>query len=432
MIIGKVQNILVFMALALILMSGCSKNGDTSLPETAIIMPGANSTYYVPGNLECRFTVRSVTPLKTVKVNITNESFVPVFGDIIFKPLKKEIDTGFTFHLEMKNVDPATTFYFHVSAENSAGIKNKYGPITLVNKKPVLTDMLYVRKNGNGTEVVNNHNNVVLTLNGTFKEMAFNPGTQSLFLVTNRPAALKNLNYPGMNEIWAYLPQNSVEFSGLFYDEENRILYTPGSDGSVYGFNSMNGNIIFSTPFMQDTVPSAIIATTDYLFGEYYTLHNGHILWLTFYKESGMPVFKRESGTLSQFILPYKGNTVAIVRETEKGSLVLFYDTEKQEVTATQQITGQTVTTACSGPDNHLFLATDSQLIFADEFTVRKADGCIFNKPLSLKYFDFDNNLYILEKGRLTVLKWPECTTVTINNVDGQITEFQPVYSYEQ
>ena len=432
MISGKIQRLLIITTvIGTILLTACRKTGDTALPEIEIILPETNSIHFVPGSLNCGFSVHSPTPLKTLKINITNDMFIPEFGDVILKPRKNDIDTSFAFYLKTKPVEAQATYYFHISAENSAGVKNKYSNISLANKTPELTDILYVRTNDNNTDIINNRNEVIATIKGICNYMAFIPDLQSLIIETNRPATLKSIDYPGTSQNWEYKVQNDVTLSGLQKDDRQRILYCPRSDGSVYGFDYRSGNLRFTTAFMQDTVPTALVITPEYLFGEFKTLHNGKILWITFYKGSGKPFFKQETGSPSQFLLPYNGNTVAIIRETAAGSSILFYDTEKQKTVATQQIPGQTIIATCPGPDSHLFLATDSQLFFADEFTVQKTDACFLNKPLSLKYYNFDNKLYIFEKGHLTVLKWPECTTVTENYVDEQIYEFQPVYSYE-
>ncbi len=432
MYLGKACGISGFLFAVLLLLPGCGKKEDRALPVTEIISPARNAVLFVPGSYTVRIHISSSSLLKNVKVNITNGDFIPVFGDVIFQPLKNEVDTAFAFALGVKGIDPDDTYMFHVLTENSAGVKNNYVPVVLKNRVPFLNDILFARENDNTTEIVNEQNQTVATVEGRFKEMAFDPELQTLFVETNRPSLLQALYYPDLFQLWSYRPQTTVAFQGLWSDERQRRIYCLRSDGSVYGFDFRNGNLRFTTRFMPDTVPSAVVTTNDYLFGTFTTLQNGYKLWITFYKTGGEVLYRQQADASSLFVLPYGENSVALGQNSNSGGAVLFYDTDKNEITAVQTIAGEEMVAACSGPQDGLFVATRSKLFYLTAVSVEEITGCGITDPLEIKYYDYDRRLYVLEKGRLKVLKWPECTLVTHKIVDESFTAFQPVYAYEQ
>ncbi len=431
----------MFLSVALIavfvFLNACRKEDKTGMLRVTIFEPTENSTFVSPGWFHVHIIVEAEQPLRAVQLNITNDDFIPIFGHVSFQPAGNTFEKAFDFQIEKKSVNPDASYYFHVLAQGFNGTKNKYQKIRLTNTPVHFKGALLFTENSNGHTTVllykNQTDTLLMQRSGKHLQSEYSMDKGAFYLLQSQAPMLSAYAFGNLHLQWNYSSETTESLSVLTIDPKENTIYSGLSGGSVYGFNMNTGVVVFTAPFMHDTVPQHLAVTKDFLFGEFKTRLKNHKVWISFYKKSGVILHRQPASDSTVMIFPDDvENAVSLVRNRNNGAYFVQYDVSTNTVLSTRKIAEGRALAVCKTDEGTYLLATSNGLFrFNKDFI--ETVNCTPQTPiLSMAYDSLNNTLFLMEKHRLTKWEWPKCKLVEEQYSQATFTDIQLIDSYEK
>ena len=422
---------------AFVFLNACRKEDKTGTLRVTIFEPTENSLFVSPGWFHVHILVEAEQPLRAVQLNITNDDFIPLFGNASFQPAGNTFEKAFDFQIEKKSINPEASYYFHVYVQGSNGLKNKYQKIRLKNRPVHFRGALLFTENSEGHTTVLFHKNQTDTLlmqcSGRHLQSEYSMKKDAFYLLQSQAPMLSAYAFGNLHLQWNYSPETTENLLVLTMDPTENTIYSGLSGGHVYGFNMNTGVVVFTTPFMPDTVPQHLAVTKDFLFGEFKTPLKNHIVWISFYKKSSVPLYRQlVSDSTVMIFSDDVENTISLVRNRPDGAYFVQYDVSTNTILSTRKIADGKALAVCKMVGGNYLLATVHTLIRFNKDLVETVHCTLETPVLSMAYDSLNNVLFLMEKHRLTKWEWPKCKLVEEEHSNAVFTGIQLIDSYEK
>ncbi len=427
----------LFILFLLFTIISCHKKINESDPEISILTPLAKAIYTCPGIIRAHIKISNTSAIKTIKVNITNANFIPIFGDTIFHTGNTFFEKNFYFKLSAPLTAKNGLYYFHVVAGSGSNIKNKYQPLFLKNKNVIFKGAYLFSANANGQTIVTRHienkpDTLLLQFRGGYKSSAFSLQSNTLYILQDHPSVLNAFSAGDMKLQWNYSPKSpNAELAGLYKDDLLKQLLTGSAEGLIYGFQENNGILKFSTSKAQDTIPHKMITTDDYVVGEFVTRLNGNRLWMVFYRKSGTRIYRLPLQLkVIKFFATNKKNKIMLIANKAGKAFALWYDLANNIVFSEQPFGDGAATVACKLTGDEMIANAGQNLYYIHNGAI--SNVCTLDSnPIALAFDEINKHLFILLQHQLIVKQWPLCKNIETQQYSNQLTGIQLFYAYD-
>ena len=130
-----------------LLLVGCKDEKVTTIPTITYYSPQYLQEFTVADTIDIHALITDDVPVTLVKVNITNEDFIPVSASMIFSPNATSWELSTRIPIEDESLETGS-YYTLIRAENGTTYKNQYQEIIIRGLEREFKQLLVITEGG--------------------------------------------------------------------------------------------------------------------------------------------------------------------------------------------------------------------------------------------------------------------------------------------
>ena len=232
-----------------LLLVGCKDEKVTSIPTITYYSPQYMQEFIVADTVDVHALITDDVPVTMVRVNITNEDFMPVSQSMTFSPNATSWELTTRIPIEDESLETGS-YYILVRAENGTAFKNQYQEIIIRGLDREFKQLLVVTEGGfNEFKIWGSADlediQPLISINGDFMSSAISHADQLLFIAghTNPNIHAYNLDNNDLEWSIAVPPGTPVHNEGCLHFDE--LLYATYHYNYIHGY-SPSGQVSFN------------------------------------------------------------------------------------------------------------------------------------------------------------------------------------------
>jgi hypothetical protein len=423
------KQLVLVTAIALLLV-GCKDEKVTSFPTITYYSPQVMQEYNVVDTVDVHVLITDDVPVTLVKVNITNEDFMPVTPSKIFYPNATSWELNTRIPIDDVSLETGTYFTL-VRAENGSNFKNQYQEILLRGLEREFKQLVVITEGGfnefriwGSTDLdVIQH---LISVNGDFAASAVSHTDQLLFIAgrTNPNIHAYDLETNDLSWMITVPPGTPVHNEECLHFDE--LLYATYHYEYIRGYGP-SGQVNFNVFTEELDAPERIYRHEDYVLVEMQKKNANNPYIGTYFNLTGNLKQKR---FIVFDVIDFQSinkNKVVILANKDGHGLISTYDVEADILTnqgeTPDRINGSAMLdnsiVAIAGKENiHAWISETGQLL------------TLLNQGAErIRYETISDFLYLASSTKVEVFSYPEMVNQKTLLFSDTILDIQIQYS---
>lgn len=320
----------------LILIVGCKEEKDTRIPEIYYSSPQFRQEFSVLDTITVEAAITDQKMITSVKVNLTNDQFIPVSEARTFAPNMPSFQLSTKLVIDDENLESGT-YYVLIRAENGESFRNKYQEISIRGSEQEFIQLLIVSDGGFLTVKVDGSSDFETTtplfeITGDFAASAISSAHQLLFIAGKNSPNVEAYHLGSNTLAWSLEPTPGKPMHNAGCLHFNSMLYTSYNYSFIQGYTP-TGQTGFNVPVDEADAPGRVYRHHDRVLAEIQKKNNSQPHISTYFPSTGNEKQRRFIDFDVIEFISWDNEQVAVITNRDGQGQCYLYNVESDVLT---------------------------------------------------------------------------------------------------